>query len=815
MRKHLTLGSVAVLASCALLAQDAPSVQTEGEVQLGVEQIDVDSNSSKFNEYRDLGDGLLLDELWFDLFDQGASRYLEVAASRVDRRDSALWLRAGTFDGWRLDVDWNRTPHLLSNQARSPYDDKGGGLFEVPANIPIDFKKLQTTAADAPGVVASDLLIAEYLDANLRGVPLGTQRDRGTIQLGFGGARDFDVRLLLTDEQRSGSKITYGPIGDRPPRTLNVQLPEPLDYRTRDAELQIDRSGRRHQLGFTYLLSTFDNDIDTLTWENIFATPEPGADFDVWDRAVSAFGRRPLAPDNRFHQATVSYGVGAPLGGRLSAVVSYGMLDQDEQLLPYSFAQGVLVDPTLPRTTADAEMKTIFANVTYTWNPLPKLQMRTFARYYELDNQTPENNWWYVTSDTSNLNGTRSYKNHRTNLAYAYDTLNVGVEARRRFEPLRSTFTVALEREEIAREFREADTDEDRLILQWRARPSKKLSLKTRYAYGDREGDGYNGTVTSSSYWYTPEQVGADNDNPAATFSNHPDMRRYDVADRERHRFDASATWMPRPAFSLSATFLLRDDDYDSDVRPTQPLAGLALADADLFTPGDQLGLLEEDRRRVSLDAAWAPSDRLTLSGFVAVERAGRLQRSLEFNENNKQNPSAVATAELGGWNRPGNQWTADFEDDNEILGIGVEWIARPERITFRADGSWSRGTTDLEYTGFGTTNFDGAPFADNHQFGFRSPPTIESEWAVLEGTVELRLWPSSDLVVTYGYDRYRIDDWQQEANTPWYESVGSEYLLRDTSRSHQWGNRLVNLGSFLAPGYDGHYGRASLAIRF
>ena len=53
-------------------------------------------------------------------------------------------------------------------------------------------------------------------------------------------------------------------------------------------------------------------------------------------------------------------------------------------------------------------------------------------------------------------------------------------------------------------------------------------------------------------------------------------------------------------------------------------------------------------------------------------------------------------------------------------------------------------------------------------------------------------------------HERYTLDDWQQSAGAPQFETVGSDLLLRDTSRSHQWGNRLPNLGSYLAPGYTG-----------
>jgi hypothetical protein len=53
--------------------------------------------------------------------------------------------------------------------------------------------------------------------------------------------------------------------------------------------------------------------------------------------------------------------------------------------------------------------------------------------------------------------------------------------------------------------------------------------------------------------------------------------------------------------------------------------------------------------------------------------------------------------------------------------------------------------------------------------------------------------------------------------DTPWTESVGSEYLLRDTSSatSTQWGNRLVSMGSYLGPDYDANLGFVSMTYKF
>ena len=272
------------------------------------------------------------------------------------------------------------------------------------------------------------------------------------------------------------------------------------------------------------------------------------------------------------------------------------------------------------------------------------------------------------------LYGTRSFKNKRVSLAYDFDTQSLGVDAQTRLGFWRSTLGFGFEREEIGRTYREADTSENKLKLQWRARPSNALSLRLGYLFGDRQADDYNGFVSQISYWYSQAEVGTDHDNPQFTFTNHPDMRRFDVSDRRRNQADLTATFSPRETYSVSASFRYRDDDFDSDVRPTQPLAGRALTDQAAFTPGDQLGMLDDTWLEYSLDAAFNPSERFSWNLFASFEKMDSLQR-------------------------------------------GLQW--------------------------------------------------------------------------------------------------GASVLLRDTTRSNQWGNRLVNLGSFLAPGYDGHTIYTLLGYRF
>ena len=115
-------------------------------------------------------------------------------------------------------------------------------------------------------------------------------------------------------------------------------------------------------------------------------------------------------------------------------------------------------------------------------------------------------NWWYVTQDTaSNTTGSATYKNKRTNLAYAFERQNAGVETT--WQTRVATIGLRLEHESIDRDFREADTDEFIARISASFRPMRRVSIRGRYTYGQRDADDYDHFVTTTSYWYAPAEA--------------------------------------------------------------------------------------------------------------------------------------------------------------------------------------------------------------------------------------------------------------------------------------------------------------------
>jgi len=811
MKTLITL--IALAQAVPALAQAvAPRVEVSGSITPAVQGIDNATNSGKLTEYRDLRDNLFLPDARLSVTDRASGWFLNASGSNLSRDDRTILTEAGRPGVWSIRADWGGVPHNFSNKAVTPYVQRSPGLFEAPATVPITFKILATAAANTAGVLASDELIAAYQASYLQPTALATQTSIGNFAAAWSGSDVVSLAIAYNRRDKSGSKPTFGPIGDRPPRTLNIQLTEPVEYRTNDLTISAEHLGGRYQVRAEYLLSDFANEIDTLQWQNIYATPSPGATFDTWDRSVSLYGVRPLPPDNRYHNVIGTFGTDLPMDSRFMATATYGRLEQNQPLLPYSYNSDRLVNQTLPRSTAEGLIRTTSLSADYVISPVRRLNVRAFFRQHDLTNETPASRWQYVTSDTSNLNGTVSYVNKRVSLPYAWDRQNVGADATWRL-PARSSVVLGYEREHVSRDHREADTTEDVVRAVWRTRAARWVNLEARFIQGLRDGGEYRNAVTKEGYWYAPAEAN-DNNNPALTFDNHPDMRRYDVSDRRRRQAEFRVNLTPRDIVGVSAYARYRKDDFDSDVTASQPLLGTGLADASATTPGDQLGRLTEARTRYGVDVFGQPTARVTLNAFVNYDHGTAVDRSLEFNENNKANPSAVAVAELGPWTRAGSQWTADHDDRTWSSGLGATLDLIPGRLTLVADYTLSLADVDITYSGYGVANFDGTPFPPSHQFAFSSPPAVREDLHVVNLRLEIP-FRKTVLIAGYTYENYTLEDWQQGSEAPWVEAVGADTLLRDSSRSFQWGNRLFNLGTYLAPTYAAHIGFVGVRYRF
>jgi hypothetical protein len=838
-----------VIALSGLFGFEA-TAQTEteisGEQTLGVRKIELDVNSSKFNQYRDIRDGFYLQELRFDVLNTPDNWFLDLNSKNLMLDNQLIKARIGNIgNSWNVVIYNNKIPHRLSNKAVTPYIIQSNGLFIVPDRVSIikDGNDATGTPSLVPTVaqmLINDSLIAAYLQNRMNPVNLSVQRELTSASLILPRMGSLKFKLTYSDERRNGSRITYGPIGDRPPRTLNIHLPEPVQYTTREIHTDVEFLTTAFQAQVKYLFSMFDNSIESMQWENICFTPDAGRDYittvPATPRNVSNFGKRSLAPDNFYHNITFNAGLNLPLDSRLTTTAAIGFMRQNEQLLPYSYSSlGGDLNPTfgdganwndlnkLPRKTAEAEMRTIRFDVDYIINPVGRLTLRPFVRYYKLENNTPAVQWRYVSQDAAGTDGNVNYRNYRYNMAYAFNKLNYGIDARHYFSFWRTTFKVGYKQEKIDRDFREANTEENIFETSIRTRPVNRLTLSASYLFGDRKGDTYNYKVTSQSYWYSFEQGAADVDNPKFLFADHPDLRKYDVSDRKRNNLNFSASFAALDQVDFNASFRYRNSDFTSEVSPVAPLAGTTVplpnpADADALTPGRQLGLLKDDQKNITLSVHYLPSEQINIYIFADREDLISDTRGMVFNENQRRepsNPGIQAPAQLGPWTDPARLFEVSSEQLTNTVGLGVGYDIVPGKLRLVTDFSISLTEVKLDYSGYGSdAAFLGRDW-ETFQFGFNDPGNIKHEQYILNASIEYRIMEKLMLGFHYLFSRYIIEDWVQEPEGTWVEQVESENYWRDTSRDNRWGNRLVSMGGYLAPSYKAHVGFISVTYQF
>ncbi len=310
---------------------------------LQVLETDVDTESSKFEEYRDLDSGFRPS---LHLFGEGGDRTLDIRADAIGRDDARYTLDYGVSGRYGLLFDFNKIPHRFGNNGHMLWTRTGAGRLEIadPVQAAIEGAVAQQFATNRTGVNFAFLngLLAPYL-ATATEVDLGLIRDRTLVRLDLGRMARLGWSLEYSHENRKGDRPFGGSFGFN-----NVtEIPEPIDYKTDAAELAGEWNTRQAGLRFGYRYSTFKNDISTLIWDNPFRI-NPSTDANAYQSPSSSsingssLGFADLAPDN---ESSLLFLTGrARFGGDWFAngSVSYNVMTQDEPLLPYTFNPAIV-----------------------------------------------------------------------------------------------------------------------------------------------------------------------------------------------------------------------------------------------------------------------------------------------------------------------------------------------------------------------------------------------------------------------------------------------------------------------------------------
>ncbi len=564
-----------------------------------------------------------------------------------DSGDTVRW----RLQGWRLGLDSRRLEYA--------YNDQGTQKFrfdyrEIPNNRFADgatpYRALNPGTWDlapswevAPGssntlgfTTLTESLVDLKVDTKRRRMDLGYER-----RLGSNWVLDIDFRHETKEGVRTLGSI-FGFTGGNPRAVI---LPAPVDWTTDTLEAMFEYSTARAQFGAGIYASFFSNDESTLTFQNAYGYRNgwaPGVEY------PDSYGRFALEPDNRYVQFKVYGGLNFTPSTRLTADFSHGRMEQDEALLPYTVNPDLNVHTPVPLASLDAEVATTMLNLRLTSQLARRLGLAVNYHYDDRDNKTPREVYPYIGADSQNQ---RPYEAGRINLPYSYTKHRA--DAIVTYRMARATrLKGGVEYSDYRRDYQEV-TDSDELAwlagISMRGWGSGSFSFDYRSASRDVSEYVGNAPLIQSQL---PGTVDDDE------YENHPLLRKYFLADRDRDEWRFRADFAPGPVVNVGFAGSYAKDDYDES----------------------RFGLTQAKVRSVGVDAGWYPQEHISLTGFYTKEKFDAAQSGRSFFN--------AASAE-----DPANDWSTDTRDKVDTWNFAMTFT------DVGADRGWPGLDFGLDYT--------------------------------------------------------------------------------------------------------------------
>ncbi|MBI2503730.1 MAG: MtrB/PioB family decaheme-associated outer membrane protein [Candidatus Latescibacteria bacterium] len=688
---------------------------TGADVELGGRRIGGTLNSSKFTEYRDLATGMYTDAFSLGLMNPEHTSALSFSGAHVGQRDQHFAAQLARRGVYKVEVEWDQLPHNYTNTARTVFSGSGTGQLEMPSLVRNRIRTILTTDLDtaATGVQFDTSAIAGLVLGTARGIDVVSRREKGKASVSYSPNENLDVNLSYSNEKRSGTKPLGGNFG------FNVvELIEPTDYRTQEAGAGVEYTAKRWNLQLNYSASIFDNNIDALVWDNPFN--------EIDAVGTSSRGRLGLYPNNTANNLSLAGAASLPYATRLMATLARGWRRQDDSFIPYTINAAldtVANYPTLPAASLDGKVGTTLVNLSVTNRFFRSVWLTARYRTFDYDNQTRSLIFPAYVGYDGNVTRVR-----RSNPAIAHKKANASLDATVRLVPDVS-LKVGYESENWDRENRDAEKTEESI---YRASldyvPRSWLLVRTSYSVGAKKTPHYDAEELVHVLFPDGE--------PPRTLGQIPQLRKFDLATRDRNKANVLAQVTPFEALTLSGSFGLVNDDFKES----------------------QYGLLSNKANNLSLDAAYNPTYDLALFANYTKE-------TFKYAMKSRQRVPETATAAVN--DTVNNDWRSNMKDGANTFGLGLSWAAVPEKVDLSADFSLSsaKGTSATKALGDPTIKGFLVTSAEDY-------PDTKSKLTQLRTSIGYRLTPHFTPRVEYRFEDYNETYFNQDVMEPYMAPV-------------------------------------------
>ena len=751
MKRTLFISAILSLVMAPTRPAMAEDFQT-GEVNLGVQQVGVDTLSSKFYEYRDVPNGAV--GPYARLFGQKGDLRYDFSAVNFMQDDERYRAKLGN-EKFRLDVDYNQIPHRFGNDGRTLLQGTKEGVWQLSDTLQGAYQGA-IAAVPRPAVTYNFLnkLVAPGL-ATANSVDLKLERQRGNVAFRLTPTKDFDIKFIYFHERRTGDRAASGTafgFGNV------VELPETLHYLTQDfgAELGYNGSWGVVRAGFHY--NWFNNSVETLSFDNPFrltdstdasAYTSPGAG----SIGGPSHGLMALPPDNKAWVGNVgaTFKLHEKTHTRLNVDASFGDFEQNQSpFIPYTTNTAITTtsnpaapfaasnSANLPAQHLDGKIKRTSFAAAFTSKPADKLSLHARFRDYSTTNDTTRLSFpGYVRFDgvweaIPRISVPYDYKNQRFDVGADYD-----------FGPV--TFEAGYRATTFDRTFRETEkTKEHAFVAAADIRGGSWALLRASFDTGSRS---YEGLEIERSEDSSLQQPGApanllavpEGSKTYASFGcgGAPCNIRFDQAAKDFDKIGAQLQITPgKGDVTFSVGYFYTKDNYKES----------------------QYGLLSASYETINLEADWSAGERTNVYAFYTHEKQLNAQRG-------RQSGATVSA-------NPLDNWTSNVNDGVDSVGAGAKFTLKPEKWFLDLFGRYQKvnGNNDI----FAPPG--GAPAAARPTTGVQDISRYD-DTKIWSASAELRYQFAKAWTAGLGgwYEEYKIQDAASLTNT--YYVPGAFFL--------------------------------------
>jgi MtrB/PioB family decaheme-associated outer membrane protein len=702
------------LGSLPVQAQDekkADPIVVKGSVTAGGQAVGETARSSKFYEYRDVPRGLFAPLLTLDV--RKGSRFVRVEAMNIGQADQRLLAGLGNRGTFKLDLGYDQIPHRFSFFGATPYVQQSPGVFMLNNVIRSAAEALVPTGTSTNIAAARDL-VSSFL-ASAGPIGLGLERHTATADFTYTPSVPFSFNAAASHETRTGTRPFGAPLGF----SNAIELPEPINHRTTNLDTSLEYHRKQVTLRAGVAASFFDNDVQTLIWDNPYRLTDSTYASAYSAGNGTAHGRMALWPSNDAVRFSLS-GTYKPLPGtRLSAAVSYGAFNQNQKLLPFTINTAIPAsDPnaanalSAPRETAMAKAHIGSLDLTLSSRLMRSVYLTAGFRYYDfankieaLDIPTGYARVDQVWEDVPIA--IEPYSFSRTRL---FGDLSVNLLKDTTFKVGYSVYDVR--RHEGAAEAEKDRSDEGTFKASVDSHPSDWLTLRVSY-------------LDSRRRWSL--------DDTFAAYIPGFNFKRYFEASRDRQAVDVLVGLSPIDRFDIDLTYALGRDDY----------------------PKSSYGLTRDDFDMYGLDVSYAFSKKQMIYAFYTHERYDSDQADRQSGANFSTNPQ--------------DDWTANMKDAVDTFGAGqaIELVAG--KLDFDLSGSYAKAQ--------GTSFLDSPPGGTPDLAVNFNAPLDTTTWWTIRSSFKWKVTERLGVVFAYWYEEYGLKDIVRDDVAVDYASAGAIFL--------------------------------------